>query len=262
MFDKAIITIIVFLSIFCTNLSATGPSYIESRMNPIAINNKGDILCRTKYLTTPMGGHYLPEIEYGLCIITKDSILFQKSYILEQDSYFPENWDEANPTPWDSTFHSKFDIKRFTKNEKRFIEKYKFNNTNLEKYIVNDTISMTEFKAKTQVDLTKIFQPTLHGAKGYFEPDCPNVDIKYNFGHIILIQNNIDWGSEAEDYQCISGIFEYPDLIAGATTYEHQKITSVVFVKPENNKISRNIDGKRNKFTIASTTKILNNNKK
>lgn len=241
---KTILITLLLLTTFGFQLSATGPSYIESLIRPIAINGKGDILCRTKYMENKTGGHYFPEIEYGLCIITKDTILFQKSYIIERDSYPAPGWN-GESKPWDSTYYSKFDLKRFSEKEKAFIQKYEFNNTNINKHIVNDTISMTEFKARTQVDLTKTLQPTLHGAKGYFEPDCQNVDIKYNFGHIILIQNDIDWESEAEDYQCISGIFEYPNLIAGATTYEHQKITSVVFVKPENNYIRPNMSRKK-----------------
>lgn len=243
---KTIITTLLFLSFFGFQLSATGPSHMQSTMKPIATNKKGDILCRTRFYQNPSGGYYELDIQYGLCIITKDTLLHTQSYMLKGHSF--RDWEEyhAHSLHWDSIYESKFDPKLLSKEEYQFIDKYKFKRTDIEQYEVNDTLSLADFKIKTNIDLTQTAQIDLHETKGFFSPDCQLVDVRYNFGNVIFIHNEISSEDENEDYQCISASFNYPNLWNGYDIgYDYPKITGVVFVKPENNYILPNISRKK-----------------
>ena len=74
MLQKALL-LIPLLFVFSPELLATGPSYIKAGIKPISINDKGEVLCRTRFLKNPSGGHYVLDIEYGLCVLTGDTIL-------------------------------------------------------------------------------------------------------------------------------------------------------------------------------------------
>lgn len=80
--------LILFIAIITTNLTfATGPSYIDSIINPIAINDNGDVLCRTLYVENQMGGYGYMDQYYGLCILTKDSIIEYPVFNLDREYY-------------------------------------------------------------------------------------------------------------------------------------------------------------------------------
>lgn len=177
-------------------LSATGPSYIVAKINPIRVNNRGDILCRTKFESNWMGAHYYMNINYGLCVLTKGSILEYPIFKLEM----PKNEKDEIAyiklnTFWNSWFeNNRSEADTITKEEAILIQKYSFNNSELEQYKRTDTISIKQFEQQYKVDLTKTNLKTLEKAYSLpfiSEPENSKMDIiiSFDFGNIVITNN-------------------------------------------------------------------------
>ena len=68
------ILLFILITTYFTAIYATGPSYIESEIRPISVNEKGEVLCRTRFVKNPTGAQTLMDVEYGLCVLTKNRI--------------------------------------------------------------------------------------------------------------------------------------------------------------------------------------------
>lgn len=226
-----LITLFFFLSFGC--LKATGPSYIQVQIKPISINAKKEILCRTRYLQNPMGAHDWMPVEYGVCILANDTILEFKTFDLKHCDEYPDiDTCLANQKEWDERFDSPFDMANLSLLEKRVAEQYAFSESNVEKYYKNDTLSLVQLQELTGLDAGIVFQKSLHGAKGYYDTidtdrNQPLVNVLYDFGNIIIIENTDDADEDINQSAC----FDYINPILPEVGYDISSITGVVFLK-------------------------------
>lgn len=74
---RYILLTVIGLLLMSTNAGfASGPSMIFSKVEPLAINSKGDILCKSFYSQNPSGARsfYDTDAEVSLCIVKKGEI--------------------------------------------------------------------------------------------------------------------------------------------------------------------------------------------
>jgi len=211
---------------------ATGPSYVVSNIKPIAISKKGEVLCRTRFIQNPTGGHYYQTIEYGICVLTKDSILYNKVKLLVGEDIDDDAERETQYNYWESFYNSPYDSK-----EKNQIEQgYNFSAKNMKSYLRNDTVRFDTFKSNYSLDLKKTPQYSLYGGKGLFNDECISesdditndmyVVIEYDFGDILLIRNQLS------DWTCYGAAFDYENMFGGEDIgFEYFNVTGVVFRK-------------------------------
>ncbi|NDV68371.1 hypothetical protein [Dysgonomonas sp. 25] len=231
--------LLFLLSIFFFDAAwSTGPSYIHAEMRPISVNDKGEILCRTRFEKNPMGGHYPMDIEYGVCVITSDTIVMYGTHLLQYQGYPTYESYEQHQNFWDSIFYSPFDKSKLSDIEYMVANHYyKFSESNVEPYLVNDTLSVEDMKRKRKIDLTKISQKSLYGGTGIYPKDylSRKVILLYDFGHLLIIQNNNGISDEGDEEWTIA--FNYPsgflfrnengeDVDVG---YDYGRITGILY---------------------------------
>lgn len=223
------LSILLLLSI---DAVATGPSYVISNINPIAISKNGEVLCRTRFIQNPTGGHYYQTIEYGMCVLTKDTILYNKVHLLVQEDISDDKDREAQYNQWESFYSSPYNSKQ----KNRIEQGYNFSGKDIPTYLRNDTLSFDSFKSRYKVNLKKTPQYSLYGGKGLFGDECIdendsistdlNVVIEYDFGDILLIRNQLS------DWTCYGASFDYENMFGGENIgFEYFNVTGVVFRK-------------------------------
>ena len=228
------------LMVLSFELSATGPSYIMAEIRPISINDKGEILCHTRFLKNPSGGHYEVDIEYGLCVLTNDTIL---QFTIDTVSFqFVSNVDvwnqnynayEKQIAYRDSIFNSDFSSRSSDIDYRYFEKEYGFKKANVSRYKRNDSISVDRFKEIKKVDLRETPQKALCGAEGLCsEHEYASLRISYDFGHIVMIDNFVSY-DEGEEFN-IGARFNYPNFWGNDDIgYDCQSVTGVLFIKQE-----------------------------
>ena len=241
MLRKALL-FIPLLFVLSPELLATGPSYIKAGIKPISINDKGEILCYTRFLKNPSGGHYVMDIEYGLCVLTNDTILqFPIDTVSFEETADSEEWSrryevyEKQLAQWDLIFQSQFKpLKVSDMNYHPVAGEYGFKEANVSRYARNDTIFVDELSTIKKVDLQDIPQKALYGAEGICsEPIC-RISISYDFGNIVVIENSIIDAYHGEDFN-IGAVFNYPNLWEDRDIgYDCQDITGILFIKNNN----------------------------
>ena len=223
-------------SLFPLSVLATGPSYIWSEMNPVSVNDKGEILCRTRFLTNDTGGHWYQRFEYGLCVISDGKITEFLTKILDpeiigddsdkskENISGDEYWELTKH--WDWIYRTGLDFQKLSKQQKRICEQYGFKENNTEKFRVNKKIKVKDFEEERNISLTKDKQSALKGAKS-ISYDEQSVDILYDFGNILILNNTY-----SEDPQTDTGAsFSYINPLFGGMEYEYYQITGVLFIK-------------------------------
>ena len=211
--------------LFVSNAFATGPSFINSEINPISINEKGEILCRTRFEKNPMGARTFMDVEYGVCILSKDTILQQTTQILSYTGYPEYEVYEQHRNYWNSIFESCLDSKKLSDIENSLKWQYRFNDCNVKSFERNDTVTIKELETKFKINLNTHKQQALYGAKS--NPYGSNEDkiiILYDFGHIIITEN-----LSYEDERIGIG-FDYLVPLFGGIEYENYIITGVLFL--------------------------------
>lgn len=216
----------ILLSISYNFIYATGPSYINSEIRPISINEKGEVLCRTRFQKNPMGNHDYMDIEYGLCVLTKDAILPLSVHIL---SYYADSLDGDTYMQRRHLYDSIFTTVCFNSDvilelkQLSLRNKYDFKECNISLYEKNIKLSLSEFKRINHINLLKIPQHALHGGLGYYKEN-KDINILYDFGNIIITQNIM------EEVEQTGAIFDYLVPLFGGIEYELSKITGVIFL--------------------------------
>lgn len=183
-------------------------------------NDNDYVLCRTLFLKNGMGGANY-NMEYGLCILTKNKIIEYTIFTFNidtKDSYkLIDKWD--NWLNNDSTPNIRL------KEEVELIKKYSFNNTDLTSYIKNDTIAIDSFNKKNKIDIcTSIKAHSLRNGK----PECDygigkDIVISYNFRYAIITKNYVD---DNENLVGISYNYKNPFL---PLFFEMQDIDGIIF---------------------------------
>ena len=211
-------------------LLATGPSYIKAEINPISINQKGDILCKTRFESNWMGSHYYMDVNYGLCVLSNDSILEYPIFKLNMPKTEDEetNYIELN-NYWNNWFENdSSNSYNITEKEISLIQKYAFNNSNLEQYKRTDTLSIKEFEHRYNIDLNNRNFKAL--GKAYSLPfitepeNSENIIVTFDFGNIVMTQS--DGFDESKVGLDFSYSFPYGE---NEISFDIQNVSGVLF---------------------------------
>lgn len=228
--QKKVLTYLTVILLCSSSLLATGPSNMQALIRPISIDDNGYILCRTKFMQNPMGGHNYQDYEYGFCVIGPDSIVFEEAQVIKYDFYNDDDIYMNHIAYWDSIFNSDFESEKQSGIERQLNYRYNFCKTNVERYKRNDIIPIKQFISDNQFN-DSITQYSLHNATGHFYESQKLVKVSHDFGHIIFISNI----QHAEHYDgfspYIGATFSYSPNIAGSTEYEDFEITGIIFRK-------------------------------
>lgn len=227
---KHAILFILISIIYVGTLSATGPSSIYSVLTPIAINSKGDVLCKTKYKENQTGGYGYMDVYYGLCVLTKKSIVEYPIFKLDAETYDKMEVDPEDGASdkywalhdkWDDWFDNKTDRK--TPEETKLIEKYSFNDFDMSKYLVADTISIDVFKEKYKTNLSSNKLRTLRKAHS-LPPDeyTENMIVSYVFDNKIICRSIFDELHYGPNY-------DFKTIYFGGIGYDYYFIDGVLF---------------------------------
>lgn len=198
--------ILIFCIVIPSVLFATGPSYVIAEINPIRINKDGDILCKTRFESNWMGGHYYMNVNYGLCVLTKGLILEYPIFKLNMPANESEeiNYVKLN-TFWNNWFdNDSSNSDTITQKEDFLIRQYSFTNSDLEQYKRNDTISIKQFEQKYKIDLNKTKLKALEKAHSRpFESKSTetNIIVSFDFGNIVITNSDgVDESKIGLDY--------------------------------------------------------------
>lgn len=233
LFFLAFITLLSFESIGYI----TGPSTIESTIKPISINKKGEILCKTRFTKNEMGAYSPMKIEYGLCILSKDTIIEFKTKTIEpspEDSYYEQT------KYWDEVFKSETNRKQLDEITKCILKnEYDFSEINIDSFKINKIMSISDFEKTKKISLKNNKQKGLHNAcsKEYFSDK--KIHLLYDFGDILIFENNNDIdnnGLELElgadfDYHNSSNIMVNNKGKKISLGFGISKVTGVIFLK-------------------------------
>jgi len=196
----------LFLSIiFCSSVFATGPSYIDSKIRPISINEMGEILCRTRFTKNEMGAHKAMKITYGYCIITSDSIIQKTTQEIEPDGFPDYDTYTEFVTYWDSIFNSEFDKENLSEIGYLIKKQFRFDSYNVASYKIDKIQTISKFSENKRIDIIKTKQWALNGAKNTEYFDSKMIHVLYDFGNVLILENV---NNEFEEIQ-IGADFDY-----------------------------------------------------
>ncbi len=197
--NKRYFILILLGMILYGNVCATGPSYIESKIIPISINEKGEILCRTRFSKNEMGSHAAKKITYGYCVITAGSIIQYITQEIEPDGFPDHDTFSKSTDYWDSIFNSCFDKDHLSAIGDRIKSQYHFDLCNISPYKIDTVQSISEFENNKKIDLSITPQLALNGAKSTDYYDNKKIHILYDFGHVVILENMINVNNEYRD---------------------------------------------------------------
>jgi hypothetical protein len=236
---KRYILVVLILSITISAF-ATGPSYIYAEINPISVNEKGDILCRTRFLENGMGGHWFQRVEYGLCILSDGKIIEYKTKILDPKNLAP---DDSNPDRakkevteeeyndlqkhWNWVFKTDLNFEKLSKQQQKICNEYGFKENNADKYKVDKLYSIETLEKERNIDLRKQKQLALKNGRSTEYIDTNKVRVLYDFGKTIIFDN--DFHEMPED---AGAAFDYKNSLLKNENigYDYYNITGVLFL--------------------------------
>jgi len=172
-----------------------------------------------------MGAHDYIDVEYGMCVLTKDSIIPLSSHVL---SYYGDSLDGETYMNLrqlnDSIFSTVCFNADVVKELKRLSvqKKYDFSECNVSPFNKDLVIPLSVFEESKQVDMQKTPLFALDETKGYYK-DNKEVHILYDFGNVILTQNI------REEEESLGATFDYIIPMYGGIEYDYWTITGVLF---------------------------------
>lgn len=223
---KKLITIVI-LAFWASSVFATGPSFVNSRIKPISINDKGEILCITLFTKNEMGAHRGMPVEYGLCVLKDKQIDYYKVYQLKDEDISKDYefyWKQYYK--WDKTFE-RAGIKVATNwFSDEFKSKYSFTENNVSQYKKNQTTTVKRLIKDKNIDVKTSFQLALQGEKGYFTDEEMEYEIRvvYDFGNILILNNM------RRDETEIGVQFNYYNWLFEEVGFEDYNIDGVLFL--------------------------------
>ncbi|WP_075341933.1 hypothetical protein [Tenacibaculum agarivorans] len=241
---KKIVSLLFVITLLAFNSVAdiTGPSTIESEIQPIAINKKGEILCKTRFTKNEMGAYSPMKITYGFCIISNGKIIEFTTKVLDVDyneavSYEPF-FKEAKY--WDNIFFSKTTPKQLHQIKKYILkDKYDFTSINADSFRVDRLFSISEFEKSKDISLKSEKQKALHGAHSTKYFNDQKVHVLYDFGNILILKNTSSSDSNESEIE-IGANFNYYNSLNTTINEKGKKIsfgfdisevTGVLFLK-------------------------------
>lgn len=207
MIDKKYLFLIAVMTLVQSAIFATGPSWIESKIRPISINEKGEILCRTRFSKNETGGHTVMKVVYGYCVISADTIIQYKTQEIEPEGFPPSELNTLNETIafWDAIYNSCFDKDNLCEIGYKIRNQYHFDSCNVASYKVDKLIKMTDFEKNKTIDVERKPQKALNGAlsTAYYEEKM--LRVLYDFGNTVILENV---NNEVDEIQ-IGADFDY-----------------------------------------------------
>lgn len=168
----------------------TGPSYMSSKIIPVSINDKGEILCKTSFYQNASGAHRFMTATYGACVIANGKLIEHKGRILDPDVVGVESEAYELMNHYDSIFEMKTTPEQLIQLTKLIDKQYKFTTCNAELFKINRAeISIRGFEKKEGVVLSENPQKALRGKKSIAYHSNRKVKELYNFGSIIFLEN-------------------------------------------------------------------------
>jgi len=186
---------ILLIPLFGAN-PITGPSWIESEIKPIAINENGEVLCKTRFSKNEMGAHMAMNVTYGFCIVSTDSIIQYDAKILDpfkigEDSFY------NHLNYWDSVFEAKVTAKALDEIKSEVLKNaHNFSTCNTDSFKVDKVFPISAFEKNRNVNLSKIKQKGLYGAESADYYEDLKIHLLYDFGSILFLHNEIDMDLE------------------------------------------------------------------
>jgi len=187
---KLLITILFFIiSTICFSIDSTGLSSVTSKIIPISVNNKGEILCKTRFTKNEMGGSMSTIVEYGFCILSNDSIKEIKTKIINPFKLNMDDYDEQVKF-WDAIFETKTTQNQLNTINKEILKNdYNFLTNNTDSYKVDSKITISNFEKEKNISLKKRKQKGLHNAESTKYHSNKRLHILYDFGNVIILNN-------------------------------------------------------------------------
>lgn len=184
----------------------TGPSSVESEIIPISINQKGQILCKTRFTKNVMGSYSPMRVEYGFCILTSDSIIEIRTKIINPDKFKKEEVYYKELNFWDKIFRMRTNKEQLNLIKTQvFKNKHDFPSINVDKYKIDEKISISEFEKQKKISLKQRKQKALKNATSTEYHSKNTLYILYDFGDIIILKNEVDFDEDIE----IGAYFDY-----------------------------------------------------
>lgn len=238
--------------LLCLQLSlATGPSIIISELVPLAINEKGDVLCKSRYSENRTGSHSHTATNYGLCIVKNGQV----NPIPESDIHFAPDFSSPDYDEEFLKMEQQFQAVSFASDDLLVEDFYEdllaegFREIVLQDYLIEPVFSIKSFNKRWHTDYLKQPQAVLYNRElprvyGDYEEDTLFLKVHqlYQIHNQIWLQYEdcpLDISVDCNQYDAISPDFyyaDYGDEEAESEDFEpmgyewKQKVTSVIFL--------------------------------
>lgn len=229
-----ILLLTIIIAFITMSMVLTGPSYIESEIIPISINERGQILCKTRFTQNEMGSYSPMMVEYGFCILTNDSIIEFKTKVLNPDKLNNEDEYYIKLKFWDKIFRTETNIDQLNMINNQILDSnYNFSDVNIDKYKIDRKISTSEFEKQKNISLKQKSQKALKNAHNTTYHSKKMLHIMYDFDDVIIIKNRVDFDDDIE----IGAYFNYlipwtdPNGVEKNIDYDIITVTGVLNLK-------------------------------
>lgn len=176
---------------FPVSTFATSPSFNTSQINPVSVNDKGEILCKTRYIEDNIGRNGNETAEYGLCVISNGRIIEYKTKTLSYPTGFSEDSiDEYKELKrhYDWNYEIDLDFNNLSEQQKRICDEYGFKENNVEQYKVYKIMKITDFEKERNTNLIENKQLALREARSTLY-NSKHILIIFDFGDILFLDN-------------------------------------------------------------------------
>ncbi len=191
------VKVLLLMSLFPIFTYATTLSYLYSDITPISCNQKGEVLCKTRFAGNMSGGGYAYDfVRYGFCVLAEDSVYYFKGVTLGMvDDHADQKysfWDDIYSKP-PSIDQLNTIVSEVLKNE------FEFSELNAEIFKVDTLMKKDAFEKKHGVNLNEKRQKALFNALSKKNSCAEKIQVDYDFGNIILLYNYEFLADDEED---------------------------------------------------------------
>lgn len=248
----------IFLSIllFINIALATGPSSVQSIIIPIAINEQGDVLCKSKFTKNAMGAHDFMPIQYGLFLVKDKKITMLEEFVLEPYSNSTSS-DVDSLINIYNDYQKQFDNMQFSENAFLLNSHYEslknsgFSQISLDDYKASSDFSVLSFQNTYQQSYFSSPQYSLYLTQPFSAKweDCINckiniskifegVKIQYQINHQLWLIHAYNDDIQAIDDVGQAELYSYPYYDSSSQTkimleYDIQTVNSIIFLPNE-----------------------------
>ncbi|MFT0211278.1 hypothetical protein VQ643_01520 [Pseudomonas sp. F1_0610] len=213
---------LLFLLLFSSLSLATGPSYVEAQLNPLALNAQGAILYKFFTTTNSSGGHYLQPVQYGVGVFQDGSFHQLKETQLNTNTLTDP--EEAFYLAQNAALSTWFDAR--CSQDDLFTD---FKTCNLAPYSVKQAMSVKAFKAKYAIDLHQAKLHSLMPAKFYAANEDSTLFVDYDFGKMLVLHFKQECSLEENQAQMMVINKPLSDHMEEEITYDCGTVSAIVY---------------------------------